>query len=133
MIIECSQINQTVNYLLTAFQDCNKIKNEDLRLLVELVSTVNECANGGPPYNTEVQEVYEPLTNTVVDYPINTFHSVSVNVIEGNISQTINSTTVIYPTGTSLNTEYTNLNQTNYTFTVLAGSTVAVSYLIETI
>ena len=34
MIIECNQIQQEINYLLIAFQDCNKIKNSDLRRLV---------------------------------------------------------------------------------------------------
>ena len=38
MIIECSEISQVVNELLIAFQDCNKIKNSDLRRFVELVS-----------------------------------------------------------------------------------------------
>ena len=41
MVIECNEIQQEINYLLIAFQDCNKIKNSDLRRLVELVSTVN--------------------------------------------------------------------------------------------
>ena len=31
MIIECNEISQTCNELLIAFQDCNKIKNSDLR------------------------------------------------------------------------------------------------------
>ena len=38
MIIECNEISQTCNELLISFQDCNKIKNSDLRRLVELVS-----------------------------------------------------------------------------------------------
>ena len=41
MIIECNAISQNINELLIAFQDCNKIKNSDLRRFVELVSTVN--------------------------------------------------------------------------------------------
>lgn len=131
--IPCNAIDQTVNYLLTAFADCNKIKNEDLQLLVELVSAVNECANGGPPYNTEMQDIYTPINNQVVTYPINSFHSYSIMVVSGGIQQTIDSTVVTYPEGTVLNTEYTNLNQTPVTFTVLAGSTVTVTYLIETI
>ena len=32
MIIECNSINQVINELLIAFQDCNKIKNSDLRI-----------------------------------------------------------------------------------------------------
>ena len=31
MIIECNAISQNINELLIAFQDCNKIKNSDLR------------------------------------------------------------------------------------------------------
>ena len=38
MIIECNEISQVANQLITAFQDCNKIKNSDLRRFVELVS-----------------------------------------------------------------------------------------------
>ena len=34
MVIECSEINQVANALTMAFQDCNKIKNSDLRRLV---------------------------------------------------------------------------------------------------
>ena len=41
MVINCLEINQVINELLIAFQDCNKIKNSDLRRLVELVSAVN--------------------------------------------------------------------------------------------
>ena len=32
MVIECSEISQVVNELRIAFQDCNKIKNSDLRI-----------------------------------------------------------------------------------------------------
>ena len=43
MIIECNAISQNINELLIAFQDCNKIKNSDLRRLVELVSGSGDC------------------------------------------------------------------------------------------
>lgn len=33
MVINCLEINQVINELLIAFQDCNKIKNSDLRRL----------------------------------------------------------------------------------------------------
>ena len=131
--IQCNQINQTINELLIAFHDCVKPKNSDLQKLVELVAAVNECANGGRNYNTKIQEVYTPITDTVITYPINSFHSVSIMVIAGNITQIIGLTTVTYPTGSVLNTEYTTLNQTAVTFTAKAGSTVVVEYLIETI
>jgi hypothetical protein len=131
--ITCLEINQTINELLIAFHDCVKIKNSDLTKLVELVAAVNTCANGGAHYDTMIQEVYEPLTDQVVSYAINSFHAISVMVIIGSVTQVINSTTVTFPKGTTLNTEVTTLNQTSYTFTVKAGSTVVVEYLIETV
>lgn len=131
--IECNEITQVGNELLLAFQDCNKIKNSDLRKLTELVLAVSDCASGGASYNTIVNEVHTPLTDELVTYPVDTFHSISVIVIDGNIKQTVGVTTVTYPKGTSLNTTVTTLNQTPYEFTVTAGSTVAVEYLIETL
>lgn len=131
-MIQCNEINQTVNELLIAFDDCNKIKNSDLRKLVELVSAVNTCANGGVSYNTLVQEIYEPVSDQIVTYTPNTFHSISVMIITGNVKQTIGSTVVTFPTGSVLNTTVTTLNQYTYTFTVTAGSRVVVEYLIPT-
>jgi len=131
--IECNEINQVVNELLIAFQDCNKLKNSDLRRLVELVSAVNTCANGGVNYNTRIQELYEPIADETVIYPINTLHSISIMILEGNITQEIDSTIVTFPTKSVLNTEFTNLNQTEISFVVKAGSKVVVEYLIETI
>ena len=131
--IECNEINQTVNELLIAFADCNKIKNEDLRKLVELVQAVNVCSNGGVNYNTEISEIYEPVSDLVVSYPVDSYHSISIMVISGSITETINSTEITYQKGTVLNTEVTTLNQTITTFTVKAGSKVVVKYLIETI
>lgn len=128
MIIECNEISQTINELLIAFQDCNKVKNSDLRKLVELVSAVNICSNGGPLYNTLITETHEPLTNTLVSYPVNTFHSITIIVLEGNIIYN----TFTFPTGTTQNIEVTTLNQTILEFTVTAGSKVMVEYLIET-
>jgi hypothetical protein len=46
-IINCSEINQSINELTLAFQDCNKIKNSDLRKLLDVVSAINTCSNGG--------------------------------------------------------------------------------------
>lgn len=132
-IIECNEINQTVNELLIAFADCNKIKNEDLRKLVDLVKAVNVCSNGGTNYNTEISEVYEPVSDLIVNYPINSYHSISIMVISGSMTEIINSTEITYLKGTVLNTEVTTLNQTPTTFTVRAGSKVVVKYLIETI
>jgi len=133
MSISCLEINQTINELLIAFHDCVKIKNSDLTKLVELVAAVNECANGGLNYNTKIQKVYTPITDTVITYPIDSFHSISIMILTGNITQEIELTTVTFPTGSVLNTEYTTLNQHVVEFTVKAGSTVVVEYLTETI
>jgi len=132
-MIQCNEISQTVNELLIAFQDCNKIKNEDLRKLTELVAAVNTCANGGVHYDTMIQELYQPISDQVVTYEINTFHSISVMILSGSITQNINSTIVAYPRGSVLNNTVTTLNQTPFVFNVKAGATVVVEYLIPTI
>ena len=125
MVIECSEINQVVNELLIAFQDCNKIKNSDLRRLVELVSAVNTCANGGPDYNTLVSVSY--TTPQTIIFPINSFHSFSLNVISGSIEyEGFN-----FPAGSTRNIEYTTLNQTEISFIVNPGSEVLFEYLVE--
>lgn len=129
MIIECNEINQTVNQLIAAFQDCNKIKNSDLRKLVDLIAAVNTCANGGPDYNTIITDTYEPISDEIVTYPINTFHAITIIVLSGSI--VYNNFT--FPAGTTQNIEVTTLNQTPIIFTVKAGSKVMVEYLIETI
>lgn len=126
MVIECNEINQVANQLITAWQDCNKIKNEDLRKLVDLVIAVNTCANGGPAYDTIITETYEPLSNQVVTYPINTFHAITIVVLNGSIIYN----TFTFPAGTTQNIEVTTLNQTPITFTVTAGSRVMVEYII---
>jgi hypothetical protein len=133
MQIQCNEISQVINELLIAFDDCNKIKNSDLRRLVELIAAVNTCANGGPSYNTEISVVYEPTLDQVVTFPINSFHSYSVMILSGTIKQTVGTSIVTFPSGTVLNTEFTNLNQTPLTFTVVAGSRVVLKYLIETV
>ena len=125
MVIECSEINQVINELLIAFQDCNKIKNSDLRRLVELVSAVNTCANGGPDYNTLVSVSY--TTPQTIIFPINSFHSFSLNVISGSIEyEGFN-----FPAGSTRNIEYTTLNQTEISFIVNPGSEVLFEYLVE--
>ena len=125
MIIECNQINQTINQLLIAFQDCNNIKNSDLRRFVELVSAVNTCANGGPDYNTLVSVSY--TTPQTIIFPINSFHSFSLNVISGSIEyEGFN-----FPAGSTRNIEYTTLNQTEISFIVNPGSEVLFEYLVE--
>lgn len=127
MIIECNEISQVINQLQTAFQDCNKIKNSDLRKLVDLISAVNTCANGGPDYNTIITDTYEPINDEIITYPINTFHAITIVVLNGSIVYN----TFTFPAGTTQNIEVTTLNQTPITFTVKAGSKVMVEYLIE--
>ncbi len=129
MIIECIEINQVINELLVAFQNCNKIKNSDLRKLVELVSAVNTCANGGANYDTMIIETFEPVTDQIITYPINTYHSISIIVLLGSIIYS----TFTLPAGTTQNIEVTTLNQTPLTFTITGGSKVLVEYLIETV
>jgi hypothetical protein len=132
-MIQCNEINQVSNELLIAFADCNKYKNEDLRKLVELVQAVYLCSNGGTDYGNETTVYYETETDEVVNYPINSFHSYSIMILEGSITQQVNSQLITYPTRTVLETEFTNLNQTPLEFTILAGSKVVLKYLTETI
>lgn len=127
MVIECNEINQVANQLQIAFQDCNKIKNEDLRKLVDLIIAVNTCTNGGPNYDTLVSEEY--TTPQVVSFTANSFHSFSLNVLSGSIEYL----GFNFPAGSTRNVEYTTLNQEIFTFTVNPGSTVLFEYLIETI
>lgn len=129
MVIECNSINQVINELLIAFQDCNKIKNSDLRRLVELVSAVNICTSGGATYNTVVTNTYEPIVDQIVTYPINTFHAYTLIVLSGFIEYGGFS----FPSGTTQNIEVTNLNQTPLTFTVKAGSKVMFEYITESV
>lgn len=126
MIIECNEISQVANELLIAFKDCNKVKNEDLRKLVDLVLAVNTCANGGPDYNTLVSVPY--TTAQTVTFPVNSFHSFSLNVMSGSIEYD----GFNFPAGSTRNIEYTTLNQTPVTFTINPNSEVLFEYLIET-
>ncbi len=129
MIIECNEIGQTCNELLIAFQDCNKIKNSDLRRLVELVSSVNTCSNGGVSYDTILSNTYEPLIDEIITYPIDDFHAISVLVVEGEAVYQ----GVTFPVGGKVEIEFTNLNQQSFSFTAKAGSTIFVERIIETI
>ena len=125
MVINCLEINQVINELLISFQDCNKIKNSDLRRLVELVSAVNTCQNGGPNYDVTIQETYD--TPQIVTFPINSFHSFSLNVLAGSI----NYYGTNFPAGSTRSIEYTTLNQSEVIFTVNPGSSVFFEYQIE--
>ena len=46
MSIACNELQQTINSLLIAFKDCNRIKNSDLRKLVDLSVALYACSNG---------------------------------------------------------------------------------------
>lgn len=129
MAIECNEIQQNINYLLTAFEDCSKLKASDMQLLVELIAAVNICSNGGPDYNTVVSQVYEPEIDQIISFPINTFHAISLAVVNG--TGIYNGITLT--PGTSINLELTTLNQTIFTFTARAGSKILINYIIETV
>lgn len=133
MSIACNEIDQTINELLIAFSDCKKIKNSDLILLVNLVAAVRECNEGGPAYNTLELDDYQPITNEIVTYPVDSFHSVNIMVIEGTLTKEIDAATVTFTTGTVFKYNFAGLNQTVIEFTVTAGSHIVVEYLIETI
>ena len=126
-VIECNEINQTINELLIAFQTCKEVKPSDLNLLVELVAAVSTCSNGGPNYDTLNSITYD--TMGIVTFPVNSFHSFSLNVLEGNIIYEGN----VFPAGSTRNVEFTTLNQTAVSFNVLAGGKVFFQYLTETI
>ena len=129
MTIECVEIPQNINELLIAFQDCNKIKNSDLRKLVELISAVNVCSNGGTHYNTLISETYTPITDQVITYPIGSFHSITIIIVSGKMIYN----TFTFNAGTTQNIEVTTLNQTALTFTAKAGCEILVQRLIETV
>jgi len=95
-----------------------------------IIFTVNVGSlSGGPNYNTVVVDVYEPITDQIVTYPINTFHSISIIVLTGSIVYN----TFTFPAGLTQNIEVTTLNQTPITFLAKAGCKVMVEYIIETI
>lgn len=128
-LIECNEIQQVAAELKIAFEDCKKLKSEDMQKLVDLILAVNTCANGGVDYNTVITQTYEPISSQTVTLPVNTFHSISLLVING----TCIYNDVTLPSGATINLEVTNLNQTPFIFTVPGGSKVFIQYLIETV
>ena len=129
-VIECNSINQVTNELLIAFQDCNKIKNSDLRKMLDLVMAVSTCANGGASYNTLETFNYMPTEgNEDVTYDVNTFHAITIAVLSGSIIKD----GVYIPTGSSYNLEFTALNAQEFNFTVVNGSNVLVELVKEDI
>lgn len=128
-IIACEDIQAEIIQLETSFKKCSKVKKSDLLDLLNLIKALNDCNNeGGLNYDTLVTNMFEPVLNQVVTYPIDTFHSISIMVLDGSITYNL----ATLPTGTTLNLEVTTLNQTPFTFTVTAGSKLLVQYLIVT-
>ena len=127
MTIQCNELNQVYSELNTAFQDCNKIKNSDLRKMLDLVMAVSTCANGGASYNTIQSFVYEPSTDQEIIYDVNTFHAISIAVISGSIIRD----GVILKAGTTYKAEFTALNVQDFIFTVNLGSKVLVEIIKE--
>jgi hypothetical protein len=125
--IQCNEIDQVVNELIVAFQNCKTIKNSDLIKLVELVSAVSTCSNGGVDYNTMITVSY--TAPEVVTWPVNSFHSYSLAILSGSIYYQ----GFTLQAGTVKNVEFTTLNQTVLTFEVNPGSEVLFEYLIETV
>lgn len=128
-VIPCGEINQTINYLTTAFADCTYINPEDLRMMVDLIAAVNTCANGGTHYDTLLNNIYEPDTTEVVTYPIGNFHAISLVIESGSIIYQ----GITLSAGASINIEFTTTNQQAFTFTVNAGSKILVERIIETL
>lgn len=129
MVIECNEINQVYNELMIALQDCNKVKNSDLRKMLDLIYAVYTCANGGADYSTIENDLYESETDTVISYPPNSFHSISVVISLG----TIVYNDITLGAGNTINIEFSTLNQQEFTFLAKAGSKVLVEYIIETV
>ena len=69
------------------------------------------------------------MTDTIITYPIDNFHAISVLVVEGEaIYQGIT-----FPVGGKVELEFTNLNQQLFSFTAKAGSTIFVERIIKTV
>lgn len=130
MVIECNEINQVYAKLMAAFQDCNKIKNSDLRKMLDLVMAVSTCANGGASYNTLETFSYTPTEgNEEVTYDVNTFHAITIAVLSGSIIRD----GVYIPVGSSYSLEFTALNTQDFNFTVVNGSNILVELVKEDI
>lgn len=128
-LIPCNEINQTIALLRASFQDCTKLKAEDMQLLLDLIVSMDACSNGSVEYNTLNNDIYEPEIDETVTYPANTFHSISIVVSAGQAVYD----DITLSTGTSINLEFTTLNNEDFTFIAKAGSKVLVNYITETI
>lgn len=116
------EIQQKLNKLRIEFQSCKVPTHKELLDILDLISDVVECKGGGN-YNTLVEELYEE--EQVVSFPIDSFHSFSLNVMEGSMEYG----GVNFPAGTTRNVEFSTLNQVPVNFKVNLKSKVFIEYL----
>lgn len=127
--MNCADITTTINSLRSKFDGCNTVSPKDVLQLLELVAAVNSCAGGGDNYGKLIQEQYRENANDVtVTYPVNTYHSMSICVMQG----TMVYGGFLFSEGSVRNIEVTTTNQTETSFIVTANSQVYVEYLIKT-
>lgn len=131
MSIPCSEINQTINELIISFSGCNRINNDDLVKLVELVSAVRNCQDTSGNYNNLITEYYNPSEDFNLTYHSNTLHSISINVISGSVEENVNLNTVTYTEGSVINIEFTTLNSNPINYIIKENSIVVVKYITE--
>lgn len=122
-MIECKDIDKTINQLKLTFNNCRKVENKDLVLLIDLIDAMYKCNESNAKYDTLISHSY--LGPIDVTYPPNTFHSFSLMVTEG----TITYQDLILSKGSVKNIEFSTLNQTPITFTVNTGGKVLFEYL----
>lgn len=123
IIKDCSrEIEQKINELTIQLNHCKPPTNDDLKKMLDILKLMNEC-NGGGDYNTLVKELYD--TEGIITFPIDSFHSFSLNVLEGSMEYG----GVNFPAGTTRNVEFSTKNQTIVSFKVNLKSKVFIEYL----
>lgn len=127
-MIECNEISQSIAYLLTAFQDCSKLKASDMQMLVEVINAVYNC-DTGPNYNTILNDLYEPIEDELVRFESNDFHAISVTILEGSIEYNGATLTV----GSHIAIEFSTLNKLPFEILVKANSRVLVERIVQDI
>lgn len=120
---DCSrEIEQMINELTIQLGHCKPPTNSELTSMLNILKLMNQC-NGGGDYNVLVQETH--TAHKEVSYPIGTFHSFSINVLEGSMIYG----GVMFPAGTTRNVEFSTTNQTVVKFMVNQKSKVFIEYL----
>ena len=135
MVIECNEINQTINQLKIAFQTCHKFNNKDLE---DYIKNFHIGTNGYPSCTLNkdgvkktwaihqlIAQAYEGPSEIVI--PVNKLHSYTLAVLKGSVEYD----GFTFPRGTTRNVEFTTLNQTEFKYIVTPGSLVMFEYLIE--